>query len=171
MSKEVFLSGREISLPDDSFIVSKTDVQGNITYANRVFMQITGYRETELLGQPQNIVRHPDMPKGVFRYLWQELKQGRECFAYVNNRTKNGDNYWVFANISPVLDPQKKVTGFFSARRKPSQAAINKIKPLYQQMLTLEQQHRADHGETAMQWMLKTVQQEHGSYEKFILGL
>lgn len=78
MSQPIYLSGREISLDDDSFIVTKTDLRGNIIYANRIFMQITGYRESELLGKPQNIIRHPEMPKGVFRYLWQEIAAGRE---------------------------------------------------------------------------------------------
>ncbi|MBN8445571.1 MAG: PAS domain S-box protein [Gammaproteobacteria bacterium] len=171
MSQPIYLSGREISLDDDSFIVTKTDLRGNIIYANRVFMQITGYRESELLGKPQNIIRHPEMPKGVFRYLWQEIAAGRECFSYVNNRAKSGDNYWVFANISPVFDPNKKMIGYFSCRRKPKAQAVAAAKALYQQMLLIEQQNPGDRGEKSMQWMLTHIQQEHGSYEKFILGL
>jgi aerotaxis receptor len=171
MSQPIYLSGKEISLDDNSFIVTKTDLQGNITYANRVFMQITGYREAELLGKPQNIIRHPAMPKGVFRYLWQEISSGRECFSYVNNRSKNGDNYWVFANITPVFDAQKKMTGYFSCRRKPKASAVAKVNQLYQHMLQIEQQHQGDRGDKSLQWLLAQVQQEHGSYEKFILGI
>ncbi len=170
MGQPIYLSGKEISLNEDSFIVTKTDLKGNIIYANRVFMQIAGYRESELLGKPQNLVRHPEMPKGVFRYLWQEIGAGRECFAYVNNRAKNGDNYWVFANVSPVFDFNKKMIGYFSCRRKPKAHAVVTMKSIYQQMLVIEQQNPADRGEKSMQWMLNKIQQEHGSYEKFILG-
>ena len=165
------LTGREVSLSDDSFIVTKTDLQGNIIYANRIFMQLTGFKEAELIGQPQNIIRHPQMPKGVFRYLWQEISAGRECFAYVNNRCKNGDNYWVFANVSPVFSANKTMIGYFSCRRKPKAAAVAQMSEIYQQMLMLEQQYPGDRGQQSMAWMLKKVEQEHGSYEKFILGL
>ncbi len=165
------LTGREISLEDDSFIVTKTDLQGIISYANRTFMQISGYREAELLGQPQNIVRHPDMPKGLFKLLWQQIAAGEECFAYVNNRAKNGDNYWVFANISPVFDTQRRHTGYFSCRRKPQRSAVEKVLPFYQQMRQIEQQHPTDRGEHSMRWFIQTVEKDFGSYEKFVLGL
>ncbi len=165
------LTGREISLDEESFIVTKTDRNGIISYANRTFMQISGYREAELLGQPQNIVRHPDMPKGLFKYLWQQISAGEECFAYINNRAKNGDHYWVFANVSPVFDNQHRHTGYFSCRRKPKRAAIDKVLPFYQQMLQIEQKQPSDRGEQSMRWLIQMIEKDFGCYEKFVLGL
>jgi len=165
------LSQREISLEDDSFIVTKTDLQGNITYANRTFMKITGYSEPELLGQPQNLVRHPDMPKGLFRFLWQNISRQQECFAYINNKAKNGDHYWVFANISPIYDQQQQHCGYYSCRRKPSRQAISKVQPFYQRMLELERSAPHNKGQQSMAWFVQQIESEFGSYEKFILGL
>ncbi|WP_430456861.1 PAS domain-containing protein [Rheinheimera sp.] len=165
------LTGREVSLDDESFIVTKTDLNGIIGYANRTFMQISGYREAELLGQPQNIVRHPDMPKGLFKFMWQQIAAGEECFAYVNNRAKNGDNYWVFANVSPVFNGQRRHTGYFSCRRKPKRAAVDKVMPIYQQMRQIEQHNPSDRGEQSMRWLIQMIEQDFGSYEKFVLGL
>ncbi|HPV77190.1 MAG TPA: PAS domain-containing protein, partial [Gemmatimonadaceae bacterium] len=92
---QVVPSGRERSFGEDEIIVSKTDLQGKITYANDVFIRVSGYEEDELLGAPHSIIRHPDMPRAVFKLLWDTLATGREVFAYVNNMARNGDNYWV----------------------------------------------------------------------------
>jgi PAS domain S-box-containing protein len=86
-------SGAERSFDEKDIIVSKTDLQGRITYANHVFVQVSGYSEAELLGQPHSIIRHPDMPRAVFKLLWDTLESGHEVFAYVNNMASNGDNY------------------------------------------------------------------------------
>lgn len=171
MTASAYLSGYEISLPEDSFIVTKTDLHGNITYANRVFMKLTGYSEPELLGQPQNLVRHPSMPKGIFHLLWQQISQEKECFAYINNRAKNGDNYWVFANISPMHDQNQKHFGYYSCRRQASQSAINTLKPYYEHMLMLEKHAPEDRGIHSMKWFLQQIQTDYGCYEKFILAI
>lgn len=166
-------TGREISLGDDDFIVTKTDANSRITYANRMFMRISGYSEPELLGQPQSIVRHPDMPKGLFRLLWQTITQGKECFAYVNNLAKNGDNYWVFANISPEMDERGEITGYFSCRRQPNASALAKIKPIYEAMRTLETQTPlgGDAANRSLALLNSMINQEQASYEEFILAL
>src|SRR5580704_8741733 len=91
-------TGRERTFPEDEIIASKTDVKGVITYANRTFMEVSLYSEEELLGQPHSIVRHPDMPRCVFKLLWDTIQKGDEIFAYVKNMCKNGDFYWVFAH-------------------------------------------------------------------------
>ena len=126
---------REIRLGDDEFIVSKTDTKGIITYCNRVFMHIAGYSEAELLGKQHNIVRHPDMPRGVFRFLWQTLQDGEEFFGYVKNMCKSGAYYWVFANVTPDYDARGRVVGYYSVRRKPSDQAIAALAPIYKEML------------------------------------
>lgn len=95
-------SGREIEMPADTVIVSKADLFGRITYINQDFIDVSGYSKDELIGQPHNIVRHPDMPEAVFFDLWETIQGGRPWTGVVKNRASNGDHYWVKANVSPV---------------------------------------------------------------------
>jgi len=125
-------------IKDNDFIVSKTDLKGHITYCNQIFMDMAEYSELELLGKPHNIIRHDAMPKIVFKYLWDEIKAKREVFAFVINATKNGNEYWVFANVTPTLDVQGNIVGYYSVRRKPNAKALEVIKPLYRQMVDAE---------------------------------
>ena len=117
------VTDREVLLRDDAMIVSKTDLKGQITYANSDFVEISGFTMNELLGQPHNIVRHPDMPVEAFDDLWKTLKAGRPWTGYVKNRCKNGDYYWVEANATPMWQGTQ-VVGYMSLRRKPSRAAV-----------------------------------------------
>jgi len=138
MKNQVTPKNNEVRLGADEFIVSKTDLKGVITYTNRVFMQIAGYSESELIGVQHNIVRHPDMPRGVFKFLWQTLQQEQEFFGYVKNMCKDGSYYWVFANVTPDYDDRGNLTGYYSVRRQPSQKAINTLAPIYAEMLAVE---------------------------------
>ena len=122
----------------DDFIVSKTDLKGRITYVNKIFIEMGEYSEEELLGKPHSIIRHPDMPKAVFKLLWEMVQAGDEIFAYVVNKTKNGNDYWVYANVTPSKDANGRTIGYYSVRRKPNAAALNIIKPLYSQMVNAE---------------------------------
>lgn len=88
-------TGVERFFREDEVIVSKTDLKGRLTYVNRVFINISGYQEPELLGEPHSLIRNPEMPRSVFKLLWDTIGAGREIFAYVNNMSKNGDHYWV----------------------------------------------------------------------------
>src|SRR5208337_1146296 len=99
----------------DDIIVSKTDLTGRITYANKVFCDICGYSEAELVGAQHSIIRHPDMPRAVFKLLWDTIQEGREIFAYVKNMAKNGDYYWVFAHATPSYDAAGRIIGFHSS--------------------------------------------------------
>lgn len=130
----------EVSFPDNQIIVSKTDTQSIITYCNATFISISGYQESELIGQPHNIIRHPEMPKGVYKMLWQTIAKQEEFFGLVKNRCKNGDYYWAFANISASLDTNGKTIGYYSVRRKPTENLINLLAPIYENMLKIEQQ-------------------------------
>jgi PAS domain S-box-containing protein len=123
-------------------IVSKTDRKGRITYANRTFCTIAGYTEDELLGQPHSIVRHPDMPRAVFKLLWDTLGEKREIFAYVKNIAKNGDYYWVLAHATPSWDEAGNVIAYHSNRRVPKRdVVLNVISPLYAAVLEEERGH------------------------------
>jgi methyl-accepting chemotaxis protein len=121
----------EIPLDDDTLIVSKTDLKGRITYINRDFLQISGFTEQELLGEPHNIVRHPDMPVEAFEDMWRDLKDGRPWTGLVKNRCKNGDYYWVLATATPTHDANGNLDGYMSVRRKATQQQIQAAEDAY----------------------------------------
>ena len=124
MAAQTDLTGVERTFGADEIIVSKTDTKGRLTYVNQLFQTIADYKEDELIGQPHNIVRHPDMPRCVFKLLWDTIASGNELFAYVVNRCKFGDHYWVFAHVTPTFDAQGQITGFHS---KPWRKANSRI--------------------------------------------
>lgn len=124
------VTNREVSLKEDVLIVSRTDTGGRITYVNRDFIEISGFSEHELIGQPHNIVRHPDMPTEAFEDLWRDLKAGLSWTGYVKNRCKNGDHYWVKANATPIIE-NGNITGFVSIRVKPEAAMVQKVAGIY----------------------------------------
>lgn len=128
-----------VELHADTLITSKTNLKSLITYCNHDFYTYSGFSESEVLGKPHNIVRHKDMPKAVFKLLWDYIKQGKEVFAFVKNRTKDNRHYWVFANVTPSIDINNNIVGYYSVRRRPNPAAIAKIAPLYEQMLQAEE--------------------------------
>ncbi|MDD2738039.1 MAG: PAS domain-containing protein [Methylomonas lenta] len=131
-------NNRERKISDDDFIVSKADASGRITYANRIFMEISGFPEYELLGVQHNIIRHPDMPRGVYRLMWNTLKAGDEFFGFAKNLCADGSFYWVFANITPDYDRDGKLQGYYSVRRNPPRSALEAIIPIYQEMMSIE---------------------------------
>ena len=120
----------EYVLKDTESIVSKTDLHGNITYVNQDFIDISGFSEAELIGQPQNIVRHPDMPVEAFADFWRTLKSGKAWTGLVKNRCKNGDHYWVVANAAPIIENQK-VIGYASIRMKPTREQVQAAESAY----------------------------------------
>jgi len=130
---------KETFLKEEDFIVSKTDLKSRILYGNKIFIDISGYSEEELLGKPHNILRHPDMPRCAFKTLYDHIQNGKEWFGYVKNLKKDGGFYWVFANISPTLDENKNIIDFYSVRRKPKEGFKNIIEPLYQKLKSIEQ--------------------------------
>ncbi|HEX5328940.1 PAS domain-containing protein [Sulfuricurvum sp.] len=162
------MANQELTFGEGEFIVSKTDLSSKITYGNALFIKMSGYDEFELLGQPHKILRHEDMPSVVFKLLWSRIKEGKEIFAYVKNKTKNGDFYWVFAHVTPSFSPNKEITNYHSVRRMPSEKALKVIKPLYASLL---QQERLG-GISASETYLNNLLTEKGlSYDEFILSL
>jgi PAS domain S-box-containing protein len=128
----------ERQVKDDAFLVSKTDTKGRITYCNLPFIEIVGATESQLLGQHHNVVRHPDMPRIIFKLLWDKIQSKQEIFAYVKNMSFDGSFYWVFANVTASLDNSGKIIGFYSIRRKPNPRALEVIIPLYKELLAKE---------------------------------
>jgi PAS domain S-box-containing protein len=141
------LTGKERTFPENEFIVSKTDRKGIITYGNDVFVNISGYVESELMGAPHNLVRHPRMPRCVFKLLWDTIEAGREIFAYVLNRAKNGDHYWVNAHVTPWFDPSGRIAGYHSNRRVVNRTVLTQvIEPTYARLLDEEGRHASPKG-------------------------
>lgn len=130
MKTNLPVTQREIDYPESAVFVTKTDTKGIITYASDAFVEISGFGREELVGKNHNIVRHPDMPQWAFADLWETVKGGHPWRGYVKNRAKNGDHYWVRANVSPIL-VDGKVTGYLSLRKKPSKAEIAEAERLY----------------------------------------
>ncbi|WP_027857261.1 methyl-accepting chemotaxis protein [Marinobacterium jannaschii] len=128
------VSGREVNYAADVRLISTTDLNGTITYANKEFCDVAGYSAEELIGQPHNIVRHPDMPKEAFQDLWSHLKQGKPWMGLVKNRCKNGDHYWVQAYVMPVYDAQGRPSGYQSVRTRPDEAKKRQAEKLYSRL-------------------------------------
>ena len=133
-------SGVEQFVSDGQSIVSKTDLKGIITYCNPYFIEISGYEQAELIGKPHNLVRHPDMPEAAFADLWSTIKEGLPWSGIVKNRCKNGDHYWVNANVTPLIE-NGHVVGYMSVRTKPGRAEVKAAEDLYHRMRTGEAEH------------------------------
>jgi PAS domain S-box-containing protein len=119
-------------------IVSKGDEDGIITYTNPIFMKISGYSQGELLGKPHAILRHPDMPKVIFKYLWDNIQEGKEVHAFVKNLCKDGSYYWVLAQVRVAKNPDGSFRNYVSTRRNVSAKAKEIIAPLYAKLLEIE---------------------------------
>ncbi len=166
-------TGHERTFHEHEIIVSKTDVHGVITYANDVFLRVSGYHEEELLGQPHSMIRHPEMPRAVFKLLWDTVAAGQEIFAYVVNLAANGDHYWVLAHVTPTFDPRGRITGFHSSRRVPDRGAVQQVTGLYAQLCAEERRHRDKKaGLEASSSMLGQVLSSKGiGYDEFLFSL
>ena len=163
-------TGVERTFRDDEIIVSKTDLQGRITYANDVFCRMAAYPEADILGQPHNLVRHPEMPRAVFRELWSALKERREIFAYMVNLAGDGTHYWVYAHVTPSIGPTGEVVGYHSNRRAPSPAGVRAMQSIYRELLAEERKfpkasEAADHGVAALR---RTLAEAGMTYDEFV---
>jgi len=127
------VTGIEYVMQAGQSIVSKTDTKGRITYVNPSFVDVSGFSEDELLGKAHNIVRHPDMPPEAFADLWATLQAGEPWTGLVKNRRKNGDFYWVVANVVPIQE-RGRVTGYMSVRTTPTRRQVEQADRLYRQI-------------------------------------
>lgn len=167
-------TGQEHTFDRSELIVSKTDLKGHITYANDVFLRVSHYPLCDVLGQAHKLIRHPEMPRGVFRLLWNTISDGHELFAVINNLASDGGHYWVLAHVTPTFGPAGQITGYHSNRRLPDKALIDAVTPLYQRMCAAEAQqaravdaaeagsrvldeHLADRGQTYDQYIWQLI--------------
>lgn len=163
----------EIHFDENEIIVSKTDLKGKLVYVNNVFARVAEMTTAEVIDQPHNIIRHPDMPRVIFKLLWEAIETGKEIFAYVKNMSKTGKYYWVIAHVTPSYDAAGAINGYHSNRRSPSKAAIGKISDIYKKLLNEESQHaNAKVGLEASYKMFETMLEEQGkSYSEFIWAM
>ncbi len=147
MRENLPLSGHEYLFSAEQTLVSVTDLKGRITYCNPAFIEVSGFQREELLGQPHNLVRHPEMPAEAFRDLWDTIQSGAPWSALVKNRRKNGDHYWVQANATPMMDGDR-ITGYLSVRTVPDRKTVEATERLYTRM-------RQDAAEGRRRWGLR----------------
>ena len=158
MYSKVQPTGIERPWPEEGIIVTKTDLKGIITYVNDVFLEMAILTEKEAIGKPHNIIRHPDMPRCVFKLMWDTLEQGKEVLAYVKNMATNGDHYWTFASITQILDSTGKPIGYQAPRLRMRPSQIEKIEPYYQKLLAEEQKYESPKdGMAASSAMLEAI--------------
>jgi PAS domain S-box-containing protein len=174
METSTVLTGTERVLGDKNIIVSKTDITGKMTYANKSFLDISGYDEEEILGVQHNLIRHPDMPRAIFKFLWGRITTDQETFAYVLNRSKNGDHYWVLAHVTPSKDDQGSTVGYHSNRRAVDNGLINSvITPVYKQLCDIEQSATSPKQglQASLEALGQFVQSKGGNYDKWLFSL
>lgn len=166
-------TGVERKLGEEDIIVSKTDTSGRIVYVNQTLLKISDYREEDLIGQQHSIVRHPDMPRSVFKLLWETVESGQEIFAYVCNLTKYGDHYWVFAHVTPSFGADGSIIGYHSNRRAPSPKGVESAQALYQVLLDEERRH-ADRRKgmlSATELLQSLLTDKKQQYDEYIMSL
>lgn len=126
IDEEVLFDGRSL--------ISETDLKGVITFVNRKFVEMTGYSKEEAVGQPHNILRHPDMPKAAYEQMWKLIKQGSTWEGYVKNLRKDGKYYWVVVTIVPKKDEEGSVIGYIASRKMPDRTRLASIIKQYKEM-------------------------------------
>ncbi len=167
------LTSAERVMRDDDLIVSKTNLKGHLTYANGTFLEIADFSASEALGKPHALVRNEAMPRCIFKLLWETIAAGREIFAYVVNRTKFGDHYWVLAHVTPSFDENGAIIGYHSNRRKPKPSAIAEIARLYELLLAEEARHKngKDSINASFELLKSTLAAKGVDYDRFVLSL
>ncbi len=162
-------TAQEMKMNENDLIVSKTDAKGHITYCNDAFMIFSGFDEEELIGQNHNIIRHPDMPRSIFRVMWQALQQKQEFYGFIKNGRKDGGFYWTFANVTPSISTEGELLGYFSVRRYPVPEAVAYFSDLYKKMCDIEASVSSSQKamDASYELLSETVNQQ-GGYNEFI---
>lgn len=167
------VEGKERLMGVDDLIVSKTDLKGHITYANDTFLHMAELSLAETIGKPHSVIRSRAMPRSVFQLLWEKIQSGEEIFAYVVNRSKSNNHYWVLAHVTPSYDSAGNLCGYHSNRRRPNPAAVTEISKLYAELLKEEQSVKnakqgMHAGYARLNSTLKTIGMD---YDRFVFSL
>lgn len=137
----------EIELDPKKYIISSTDIKGHITDVNDYFVEISGYQRDELMGKPHSIIRHPDMPKIVFKLMWQRLQNGQDILALVKNLAKDGRYYWIFTSFEPMKNNDMEVVGFQAHRKSAPKHTVETVADIYAKVLEVEKKDGVDASE------------------------
>ncbi|SFV60608.1 SIGNAL-TRANSDUCTION SENSOR PROTEIN-PAS/PAC domain [hydrothermal vent metagenome] len=157
---------KEKVLDPKRYIVSKTDPKGIITYGNDYFVEISGYSEAELIGKPHNIIRHPDMPKIVFKLMWDRIKKGENIMAVVKNLAKDGSYYWVVTEFESKVDPLTgEIISYTAFRKAASKDMIAMMEPIYKKLVEIETTSGMEESEAYLKDLLT---QKGENYDEFI---
>ncbi|WP_316858873.1 PAS domain-containing protein [uncultured Cohaesibacter sp.] len=174
MTIKISPTGIEKRFGDSEILVSRTDKTGHITYCNAFFRDFTGYESQSLLGQPHSCMRHPDMPRAIFKIIWDTLEANTEAFAYVQNLTTSGDHYWCFAHMTPLYDDKLELSGYQASRRVPNHTVVrDTIEPLYQELRTIETKIKDKNEalQASTEHLETLLKDKSTSYRNFILSL
>ncbi|HEX5330642.1 PAS domain-containing protein [Sulfuricurvum sp.] len=164
-------TSKEIYVDPKKMIISRTDLKGIIEYANKDFMDISGYSLEELINSPHNIVRHPDMPAVIFRLMWKRIQLSQDIFAIVKNRSKNGNYYWVTTKFDIRRNPlDNKVTGYIAYRQGADKKLVSEITELYNELLLIENASGIDASEKYLIGFLETKNMTYDQYIDHIVG-
>ncbi len=161
-------TGKEIKLSSKDMLVSKTDTLGVITYGNSKFVEVSGYKESELIGSAHSILRHPDMPKAVFYLMWKSIKKGRNIMAVVKNIAKNGDHYWVTTDFEIKKNRDGKIVNYIAFRYSASKNIVKVMEPLYAKMIDIEKEHGMD---ASVNYLEAFLEEKKMNYNQFIEDL
>jgi len=165
------LQEEEIKPSSKKYIVSKTDSKGIIEYGNEYFVEVSGYREAELVGSPHSILRHPDMPKVIFKFMWERISQGNNIVAVVKNKAKDGRFYWVLTEFEPKLEPiTGEVISHTAYRRAAPQHAIDAVQKVYAKLLEIEQASGMEASEKYFKGFLESQQKTYDTFIANIIG-
>lgn len=167
--KQPTIIDKEVVWDKSRVIMSKTDHRGIIEYANEVFVDVCGYEDYELMGQPHSIIRHPDMPKVLFKVLWENLKLGGNFHAVVKNLAKSGRYYWVVTDFESTKNEDGEITHYFGRRRAvPQEIITNYIEPLYKKLLQIEKASGVEYSE---KYLIGFLEEKKRSYVEYINDL
>ncbi|WPO77445.1 PAS domain-containing protein [Flavobacterium sp. KACC 22761] len=166
---KIAIIDKEVTWDKTQVIMSKTNAFGIIEYANEVFVDVSGYEDYELMGQPHNIIRHPDMPKVIFKVLWENLKQGKNFHAIVKNLAKSGRYYWVITDFEIAKDENGVIVNYFGRRQAvPHEVISLHIEPLYKKLLQIE---AASGVEFSEKYLIGFLEEKKRSYVEYIKEL
>jgi len=159
---------KEIKCRTQQVLVSRTDLKGNLIYYNPTFLEVNGFKGTSLINKPHNILRHPDMPKTIFRIIWSIIEQGLPIQALVKNKTNDGKYYWALMNWKAQKDKNNKIISYIAYGRQAPNAAVKSIEPLYKAMLEIEKENDI---ESALEYLHSYLDEEGVSYSQYMKKL
>ena len=164
-AEKVIPVNTEVHWNKDLELVSKTDKAGTIRYANEAFVNVSGYEEYELVGQGHNIIRHPDMPKVIFKLLWSNLLKGKDFHAVVKNMAKNGRYYWVITRFEIFKNDKGEITGYMGRRKSVQPEVAERVEELYKKLVQIEE---ASGIEAAEDYLTGYLEDQKKTYEEYL---